>query len=94
MTPIEVMSEQVEPMLTLTTEDDINWMVVSSNPVPNNTISPPKEPDIQKPSGESNNKNIKILGNLTLFSIVAAIILIYLSNHQFKSRQRLFGDGS
>ena len=49
MTPIEVMSEQVEPMLTLTTEDDINWMVVSSNPVPNNAISPPKEPDIQKP---------------------------------------------
>ena len=59
MTPIEVMSEQVEPMLTLTTEDDINWMVVSSNPVPNNEISPPKEPDIQKPSGESTNENIK-----------------------------------
>ena len=80
MTPIEVMSEQVEPMLTLTTEDDINWMVVSSNPVPNNTISPPKEPDIQKPSGESKHENITIVGN---FSIVAAIILIYVSNYQF-----------
>ena len=66
MTPIEVMSEQVEPMLTLTTEDDINWIVVSSNPVPNNTISPPKEPDIQKPSGESTHENITIVGNLTL----------------------------
>ena len=82
MTPIEVMSEQVEPMLTLTTEDDINWMVVSSNPVPNNEISPPKEPDIQKPSGECTHVNITIVGNLTLL-IVAAIILIYVSNYQF-----------
>ena len=75
------MSEQVEPMLTLTTEDDINWMVVSSNPVPNNAISPPKEPDTQKPSGESAHSNITIVGNLN--SIVAAMILIYLSNYQF-----------
>ena len=67
MTPIEVMSEQVEPMLTLTTEDDINWMVVSSNPEPNHTISNPKETDIQKPSGESTHENITIVGNLTLF---------------------------
>ena len=41
MTPIEVMAEQVEPMLTLTTEDDINWMVVTSNPQPNAIIPPP-----------------------------------------------------
>ena len=34
MTPMEVMAEQVEPMLTLTTDDDINWMVVTSNPQP------------------------------------------------------------
>ena len=51
MTPIEVMAEQVEPMLTLTTEDDINWMVVASNPMPDYTISSPKQPEIQKPSG-------------------------------------------
>ena len=51
MTPIEAMAEQVEPMLTLTTEDDINWMVVASNPMPNFIISSPKEPEIQKPSG-------------------------------------------
>ena len=42
MTPIEVMAEQVEPMLTLTTEDDINWMVVTSNPQPNALIPPPR----------------------------------------------------
>ena len=54
MTPVEVMAEQVEPMLTLTTEDDINWMVVASNPMPNVTISSPKEPEIQKPSGIPN----------------------------------------
>ena len=29
MTPMEVMAEQTEPMLTLTTDDDINWMVVT-----------------------------------------------------------------
>ena len=28
MTPMEVVTEQVEPMLTLSTEDDINWTVV------------------------------------------------------------------
>ena len=78
------MSEQVEPMLTLTTEDDINWMVVSSNPVPNNAISPPKEPDIQTPSGKSTHENITIVGNPTLFnSIIAAVILIYLSKYPF-----------
>ena len=38
MTPIEVMAEQVEPMLTLTTDDDINWMVVTSYPQPNEII--------------------------------------------------------
>ena len=54
MTPVEVMAEQVEPMLTLTTEDDINWMVVASNPMPNFTIPSPKEPEIQKPSGTPN----------------------------------------
>ena len=51
MTPVEVIAEQVEPMLTLTTEDDINWMVVASNPIPSFVLSPPKEPEIQKPSG-------------------------------------------
>ena len=47
MTPIEVMEEQVEPMLTLTTEDDINWMVLSSNIQPDTFMQPhtttPKE---------------------------------------------------
>ena len=41
MTPIDVMAEQVEPMLTLTTDDDINWMVVTSNPQANAIIPPP-----------------------------------------------------
>ena len=34
MTPMEVMESQVEPMLTLTTDDDINWMVVTASPLP------------------------------------------------------------
>ena len=34
MTPMEVMENQVEPMLTLTTDDDINWMVVTSSSLP------------------------------------------------------------
>ena len=62
MTPVEVMAEQVEPMLTLTTEDDINWMVVASNPIPSFVISPPKEPEIQKPSGMSLLKWMSYLG--------------------------------
>ena len=34
MTPMEVMESQVEPMLTLTTDDDINWMGVTASPLP------------------------------------------------------------
>ena len=39
MTPMEVMESQVEPMLTLTTDDDINWMVVTASPLPVASLS-------------------------------------------------------
>ena len=40
MTPMEVVTEQVEPMLTLSTEDDINWTVVmpTIEPIINTTL--------------------------------------------------------
>ena len=54
MTPMEVTEEQVEPMLTLTREDDINWMVLTSNNqqdtfMPSQTS--PKETELRKPTG-------------------------------------------
>ena len=45
MTPMEVMESQVEPMLTLTTDDDINWMVVTASPLP--VASLPSQTDIK-----------------------------------------------
>ena len=42
---MEVMESQVEPMLTLTTDDDINWMVVTASPLP--VASLPSQTDIK-----------------------------------------------
>ena len=58
MTPMEVMESQVEPMLTLTTDDDINWMVVTASPLP--VASLPSQTDIKDTdSGNATGKSSK-----------------------------------
>ena len=55
MTPMEAMAEQIEPMLTLTTDDDINWMVVTSTPQPVTVAAADtssREATIAKPVGK------------------------------------------
>ena len=52
---MEVMAEQTEPMLTLTTDDDINWTVVTPIIQPGALPPPttlPKETAVTKPVGK------------------------------------------